>query len=393
MMMMFQISRRVAQLSRGGSSAIPTGAATYAGDLVSRSFSSGSSRGNSGKSSFRPRRKPSRNYRPVKPGGVKKKDWAPGNDHKFVTVGKVENPKDELEAQFGRLGAAGIKDLRYEALRPEEHTIEDEIRLADYMTAEAGTTEEMAFERRFLYRETPEGRAKFLADIEEAIREGEKISMNFDDDTMRTYKKNPLADKNEFDQLLGEDGEDDEDDDGEDDDRENRIDPNQLAHGEWSELLIGVDRSIKLWRGGRLESYRALMIGGNCNGCGGFGIGKSSDPIKAVDLAGRKAKRNIFFVDRYQNNGLTSHLSGKMNSTKVIIRATDNGLRGNELCMEILMRFGITNAVCKAHGNRHPWNVVRATFKALMTHQSIEEISLKRGKRLVSLDRAMRMRI
>ena len=158
-------------------------------------------------------------------------------------------------------------------------------------------------------------------------------------------------------------------------------------------MLVGVNRGIKLWRGGRLESYRALMIGGNCNGCGGFGIGKSTDPIKAVELAGRRAKRNIFFVDRYQGNGLTQDLVGKMNSTKVIIRATDNGLRGNELCTEILKRFGITNAVAKAHGKRHPWNVVRATFKALVNHESIEEISLKRGKRLVSMDRAMRMQI
>jgi len=393
--MMFQISSRVTQLSRVGSSF--TGVGAYAGDLLTRSFSSdGSSRG-SGKgrsssspsSSFRPRRKPSRNYRPVKPGGIKKKDWSPGNDHKFVEIGKVENPKNELEAQFGRLGAGAVEEIRHEVMRPGEHTIEDEIRLADYWTAEGGTTEEMAFERRFLEHETPEERAKFFADIDETIYEGEKISMNFEDDTMHVYKKNPLANKNQFDHLLGEDEEEYDDDD----DNENRIDPNQLAHGEWSELLIGVNRSIKLWRGGRLESYRALMIGGNCNGCGGFGIGKSSDPIKAVSLAGRKAKRNIFFVDRYQGNGLTSNLSGKMNSTKVMIRATDNGLRGNELCMEILMRFGITNAVCKAHGNRHPWNVVRATFKALMTHESIEEVALKRGKRLVSMDRAMRMQI
>ena len=391
-MMMFQISR-VARLSRVGRSVIPTGAGAYASDLVSRSFSSNNNNKNKqgdGKS-FRPQRKSSRNYRPVKTGGVKKKDWAPGNDHKFVTVGKVKNPKNELEAQYGPLGAGALEDIRYEALRPEEHTIEDDIRLADYMTAEAGTTEEMAFERRFLARQTPEERAKFLADIDEAIREGEKLSMDFEDDTMKVYKKNPEANKHEFDHLLGDESDDDDDDDDGDD--ESKVYPNQLAHGEWSEMLIGVNRGIKLWRGGRLESYRALMIAGNCNGCGGFGIGKSPDPMKAVTLAGRNAKRNIFFVDRYQGDGLTQHLMGKMNNTKVFIRATDNGLRGNELCTEILKRFGITNAVCKAHGNRHPWNVVRATFKALMTHESIEEIALKRGKRLVSMDRAMRMQI
>jgi small subunit ribosomal protein S5 len=171
------------------------------------------------------------------------------------------------------------------------------------------------------------------------------------------------------------------------------MDPNQLAHGEWSEMLVTVDRNVKLWRGGRLESYRALVIGGNLNGCGGFGVGKALDPIVALDIASRKCKRNIFFVDRYKGSSLTRDLAGKQNSCKVMLRATDNGLRGNELIREMLKRFGITNCVAKAHGNRNPYNVVRATFKALSTHESIEEIALKRGKRIVTIDRAMRMQV
>ena len=73
--------------------------------------------------------------------------------------------------------------------------------------------------------------------------------------------------------------------------------------------------------------------------------------------------------------------------------STDNGLRGNELMREILKRFGITNASCKSFGNRNPYNVVRATFKALMTHDSLEDIALQRGKRILSIDKAMRMQI
>jgi small subunit ribosomal protein S5 len=158
-------------------------------------------------------------------------------------------------------------------------------------------------------------------------------------------------------------------------------------------MLVTADRTIKLWRGGRLESYRALVIGGNLNGCAGFGVGKATEANKALDHASRMCKRNIFFVDRFQNKGLTRDLVGKQNSCIVQIRSTDNGLRGHELIRDILKRFGITNAVGKSHGNRNPYNVVRATFKALMTHQSVEEIALKRGKRLVSIDRAIRMQI
>ena len=150
-------------------------------------------------------------------------------------------------------------------------------------------------------------------------------------------------------------------------------------------MLIQVDRNTKLWRCGRLESYRALVIGGNLNGCGGFGIGKSTDPMEAVNKASRQTKRNIFFVDRYQGNGLTRDLVGKQKTCNVVIRATDKraGSRDPQAF------FGITNAVSKAYGKRSPYNVVLGTFKALMTHESLEEIALKRG----SLDRAMRLQI
>ena len=188
-------------------------------------------------------------------------------------------------------------------------------------------------------------------------------------------------------------------------------------------MVVDIRRGVHLWRGGRLgtyhwilfiewsevecklpvtdtlslhlfvttETYRAMVVGGNLNGCAGFGVGRHKEPLKAIEKASRKARRNIFFVDRYQGNGLTSDLVGTQNNTRCIIRAVDNGLRGNPLMCEILLRFGITNAQCKAHGPRHLWNVVRGTFKAIATHESIEEVSRKRGMRILSLDKALRV--
>lgn len=258
---------------------------------------------------------------------------------------------------------------------------EEAFRMADYFTAEEGSTEDRVLERRALMELDEEERADFLADLEALVSKQRIKDLGLEELQEKPIQEKPadiFDDENQGDQER---------------DPDVYLDRNQLAHGEWSEMLVTVDRNIKLWRGGRLESYRALVIGGNLNGCGGFGVGKSTDPLVAVDLAGRHCKRNIFFVDRYQGNGLTRDLVGKQNSCKVFLRATDNGLRGNELVREILKRFGITNCVAKSHGNRNPYNVVRATFKALMTHESIEDIALKRGKRLLSIDRAKRMQI
>lgn len=141
--------------------------------------------------------------------------------------------------------------------------------------------------------------------------------------------------------------------------------------------------------------YRALLIGGNGQGAAGFGVAKANTPSEATTAASRMCRRNVFFVDRYQNQGLTRDLVGKNNSCKVILRATPPnwGLRGHELVKEILILLGVTDCTAKTHGNRNPYNVVRATFKAIMTHESMEEISLKRGKRLLNLDRVKRLQI
>jgi len=173
----------------------------------------------------------------------------------------------------------------------------------------------------------------------------------------------------------------------------NGEDPNQEAYGPWGECTIKVDRVQKVERGGTTVRYRALVVGGNGNGAAGFGIGKALSPNEAIVKACKHCKRNVFYIDRYLNTGLSYDLAGKHNSCRVRLRATspDYGLHGHPLICEILKYAGISDATGKSHGNRNPYNVVYATFKALMTHESLEEIALKRGKKLLNLQRARRL--
>ncbi len=145
--------------------------------------------------------------------------------------------------------------------------------------------------------------------------------------------------------------------------------------------------------GGRKGSYRALAIGGNGNGCGGFAVGKAENMDIAIELAVRNTRKNPYFVERFQGCMLTRNLAGKHNSCKVALRTTSDGLKGNDLVSSILLHFGITHCNSKTHGNRNDYNVVYATFKALMTHESLEEIALKRGRRLISVERARRLQV
>lgn len=286
--------------------------------------------------------------------------------------------EDDLTG-LGTLVGGALRSLRAEAVsRPDRggtDALESDLRTMDFFTSAEGSTEDRVGARRAVAAETygGGGAREMLRRIDELV-ERERFEYM---DLPRTNER-PGASPGDA---------------GDDDGTTNQIPRNQLAHGEWGEMLIRTDRVSKMWRGGRVVSFRALVIGGNLRGCGGFGLGKAFEPEDAVEIACRMAKRNVFFVDRFRGRSLARDLVGRQNSCKVVLRATTNGLRGNPLCCEILKLMGITNVVAKAHGSRNHYNVVRATYKALLTHESLDETAMKRGLRLVNLERAKRLGI
>eukprot|EP00751_Fragilariopsis_kerguelensis_P007942 CAMPEP_0170798022 /NCGR_PEP_ID=MMETSP0733-20121128/26039_1 /TAXON_ID=186038 /ORGANISM="Fragilariopsis kerguelensis, Strain L26-C5" /LENGTH=474 /DNA_ID=CAMNT_0011149157 /DNA_START=174 /DNA_END=1598 /DNA_ORIENTATION=+ len=302
---------------------------------------------------------------------------------------KLDDFEDDDLSELGTLMGGALRSLRHTNQKKEASggdddgmdDIENKLRLMDYFVSEDGSTTDLQGTRRAVSMETYSGNpqdAQAMLERIETVVDDERFNY------MELPKTNTFS-ENENDDAIeksaGAAGAIDQ------------IPHNQLAHGDWGEMLIRTDRVSKMWRGGRIATFRALVIGGNTRGCGGFGLGKAFEPEDAVAIACRMAKRNIFFVDRYRNRTISRDLVGRQNSCKVVLRCTSNGLRGNPLCVEILKLMGIVNVVAKAHGNRNHYNVVRATFKALLTHESLDEIAMKRGIRLINLQRAKRLGI
>lgn len=255
----------------------------------------------------------------------------------------------------------------------EAHQHESSLRIADYLTAKPGSTEDLVGRRRAFMHSSPSEQKLLESQLELLLEEADK-------DTWQdiSWNQPPSNEKETYSNMTS-----------------TQEDPMQKAFGDWSETIVRVDRVQKVQRGGTMVRYRALVIGGNLNGCAGFGVAKANAPNEASAAAARIAKRNLFFVDRYNGSGLTSSLAGRHNSCKVTLRAVNpnRGLSGHPLVTEILKYFGISDCAAKSHGNRNVYNVVRATFKAIMTHESLEDVALKRGKRLMNLERAKRLKI
>lgn len=184
-------------------------------------------------SAFRPRRRPNRNYRPLSARGEKvsgPKQFFSKPD--LVVLGQYPNARDKLERQFGPMVAdamrARVRDTT--RLKNEDVTVEEYLKMADYMTAAPGSLEEKQGERRALALDAwdEDDRVSFMANLDEMVEEARIESLGLGDNEYK--EKGPLSAKNailaKIDDQIRE-LEENVDDEGE------LADPLQLAHGQW----------------------------------------------------------------------------------------------------------------------------------------------------------------
>lgn len=163
----------------------------------------------------------------------------------------------------------------------------------------------------------------------------------------------------------------------------------------WSGAVIKTGTTQKVVAGGRIMTYRTLVVIGNGQGAAGYGSGKGATPADALESAFREALKNVHFLDIYDGHCLTHDVAGKHNSCQVYIRALpgDRELKAGPIVEAILTRFGIASASAKVVGRRNAYSVVMATFKALSKHESLEEAAKKRGKRFLDVEWARKNKL
>lgn len=342
---------------------------------------------------FKPRRRPNPNYRPIpirprKALDYSKPEVAMGYDKRPVALDydpSVEIDPDILEYygeftvpqpddhddglwQLGNAAAESARKMKKDRERGGALSVESNLRMVDYLAAEQGTTEYRVGERKLLLEglHSEKERKDALEKMKEIIDKHKYDEFNLGDDDLKPAYPDATSDA-----FVEED-------------------TKRQVYGEWGETIVKVDRVQKVQRGGTLVRYRCIVIGGNCRGVAGFGIAKANGPKEAAEAASRKCKQNVFYFEKHRNQGLVRDLVGKHNSCKVVLRTTSTewGLKGHPIIKDILAYFGVADCSARSYGNKNIYNIIYATFKAMMTHTSIEELSLKTGKRFLTLDRA-----
>jgi len=163
-----------------------------------------------------------------------------------------------------------------------------------------------------------------------------------------------------------------------------RIQPKNLGEARedgMREKMIAVNRVTKVVKGGRILAFAALTVVGDGDGKVGMGKGKSREVPVAVQKAMERGRRALARVP-LKNGSIHHGVEARHGAARVFLAPAPEGtgvIAGGPM-RAIFEVLGVRNVVAKSHGSTNPYNMVRATLKALERLRTPAEIAAKRGK-------------
>jgi small subunit ribosomal protein S5 len=148
--------------------------------------------------------------------------------------------------------------------------------------------------------------------------------------------------------------------------------------------LVHINRVAKVVKGGRRFSFAALVVVGDRRGRVGFGSGKAREVPEAIRKATERAKREMIRVPLREGRTLHHDVSGRFGAARVVLRAAPSGtgiIAGGPM-RAVFDTMGVQDVVAKSIGTANPYNMVKATFRALGNCVSPRGIAARRGKKV-----------
>ena len=144
--------------------------------------------------------------------------------------------------------------------------------------------------------------------------------------------------------------------------------------------LVGVQRVVKVTKGGRAFGFSAIVVVGDEKSIVGIGLGKSKDVSTAIQKAIEAAKKNLVRVPIYKGT-IPHEQTTKYSGSQVIIKPASNGtgVKAGGAMRAVLESAGVKDVLAKSKGSANPHNLVKATLKALLELRDPRTIAMQRG--------------
>ena len=148
-----------------------------------------------------------------------------------------------------------------------------------------------------------------------------------------------------------------------------------------SEILLKINRSAAVVKGGRRFSFSALSVAGNRDGIVGHGFGKARQVPAAIEKAAKDARKHLMRVPLDKDGSIPHEVTGRFcgSEIRMIPASAGTGIIAGSSVRAVCEMAGVKNILTKAYGSTNPINLVKATFHALSQLRTVEEISELRG--------------
>lgn len=159
----------------------------------------------------------------------------------------------------------------------------------------------------------------------------------------------------------------------------NRKPRREAREQEFEERVVVINRVTKVVKGGRRFRFAALVVVGDKKGRVGFGTGKANEVPDAIRKGVEAAKKNLINVKLI--SGTLPHIAtGKFGAGEVFVRPAieGTGVIAGGAIRDVMELAGVTDVLTKCIGSRTPINMVRATFEALQSMVTVDEVAALR---------------
>nr|WP_298928822.1 30S ribosomal protein S5 [uncultured Erythrobacter sp.] len=153
------------------------------------------------------------------------------------------------------------------------------------------------------------------------------------------------------------------------------------------EKLVHINRVSKTVKGGKRFGFAALVVVGDGQGRVGFGKGKAREVPEAITKATAAARKKMVRVALKEGRTLHHDANGRFGAGKVTIRTAPPGtgiIAGGPM-RAVFESLGVADVVTKSVGTSNPYNMIRATFDALVNQTSPKSVAQRRGKKVADL--------